>query len=104
MSNTVSTRLESDEKTKLDSIAQEEHLDRSTLIRKFVLEQIKLYEMNKWGQAYQKGTVSLQEASSLANVSLYEMMEYVQKENMRPPRQSKSEIEAEIDESLRLLN
>ena len=75
MSNTVSTRLENDEKFKLDSIAQEEHLDRSTLIRKFLLEQIKLYEMKKWGHTFQKGTVSLQEAASLTNVSIYEMME-----------------------------
>ncbi len=96
--------MENDEKTKLDSIAQEEHLDRSSLIRKFILEQMKLHEMKKWGQSYQKGTVSLQEAASLANLSLYEMMEYVQKENIRLPKQSKSEIEVEIDKSLRLMD
>ena len=50
-------------------------------------------------ELYQKGIVSLQEAASQANVSLYEIMEYVQRENIRPPDQSKEEIIAEIEES-----
>ncbi len=48
---------------------------------------------------YQKGVVSLQEAASQANVSLYEIMEYVQKENIHPPDQAKEEIIAEIEDS-----
>ncbi|MHA1107439.1 MAG: hypothetical protein ACTSPN_17250, partial [Promethearchaeota archaeon] len=50
-------------------------------------------------ELYQKGIVSLQEAASQANVSLYEIMEYVQKENIRPPDQAKEEIIAEIEDS-----
>ena len=40
MSKTVSTRLNEDEKEKLDQISNEEHIDRSTLIRKFIIEHI----------------------------------------------------------------
>jgi predicted HTH domain antitoxin len=50
---------------------------------------------------YQKGVVSLQEAATQANISLYEMMEYVKRENIRPPDQEKEDIIAEIEESER---
>ncbi len=48
---------------------------------------------------YRKGVVSLQEAANAAHVSLYEMMEYVQREQIRPPGQSADEIHKEIEES-----
>ena len=48
---------------------------------------------------YRKGIVSLQEAASQANISLYEIMEYVQKENIHPPDQSKKEILVEIEKT-----
>ena len=50
-------------------------------------------------ELYQKGIVSLQEAASQANVSLYEIMEYVQKENIHPPDQAREEIITEIEDS-----
>jgi predicted HTH domain antitoxin len=104
MSKTVSTRLNEDEKEKLDQISNEEHIDRSTLIRKFIIEQLKLYEMKKKGELYRKGLVSLQEAAYTAGVSLYEMMDYVRKEEIHPPRQSYQEIQEEIDEAQKYFN
>ena len=103
MSKTVSTRLNEKEKAKLDQISKENHIDRSTLIRKFIIEQMKIHDMEKFGNLYQKGVVSLQEAAYQAGVTLYEMMEYVQKENIRPPKQSYQEIQDEINESMQIL-
>jgi len=50
-------------------------------------------------ELYQKGIVSLQEAASQAKVSLYEIMEYIKRENIHPPDQLKEEIIAEIEDS-----
>ncbi|MGQ4873685.1 MAG: UPF0175 family protein [Promethearchaeia archaeon] len=99
MSKTISTRLDEKDVKKLEEIAKEESLDRSALIRKFLLQKIKEYEIKRMLTLYQKGIVSLQEAATQANITLYEMMEYVQKENIKPPDQSKEEILAEIEES-----
>ncbi|MHA1683043.1 MAG: hypothetical protein ACTSUE_19045 [Promethearchaeota archaeon] len=79
-----------------------EKIDRSSLIRKFILEQIKIYEMRRVSEYYRKGLMSLQEATTEADVSLYEMMDYLQKERIRPPIQSKEEILRDIDELNRL--
>ena len=99
MSKTISTRIDDETAEKLEKIAKKENIDRSALVRKFILQKLKEYEIKQMTELYQKGIVSLQEAASQANVSLYEIMEYVQKENIRPPDQAKEEIIAEIEDS-----
>ena len=99
MSKTISTRINEEDAKKLEKIAEKENIDRSALVRKFILQKLKEYEIKQMTELYQKGIVSLQEASSQANVSLYEIMEYVQKENIHPPDQTKEEIIAEIEDS-----
>ena len=104
MSKTVSTRLEDDIVIKLDEITQKEKIDRSSLIRKFILEQIAQYEMRWVGELYRKGLVSLQEAATKANVSIYEMMDYLQKEKIGPPIETGEEITQGLKESLKWIN
>jgi len=99
MSKTISTRLDDENAEKLEKIAEKENIDRSALVRKFILQKLREYDIKQMTELYQKGIVSLQEAASQANVSLYEIMEYVQKENIRPPDQAKEEIIAEIEDS-----
>lgn len=103
MTKTVSTRLDKDELERLNKIAEIENIDRSSLIRKFLLNQMKVYSMKEIAVYYRKGIVSLQEAASAAKVSLYEMMDYFQKENIRPPVQTKEEITAELARSREIL-
>ena len=102
MSKTVSTRLEENEIQKLNDIANEEHIDRSALIRKFLLDQVKLHEMKRAAEYYRKGVASLQEAATTAGVSLYDMMDFVEKEKIRPPVQSNDEIDAEIQDAIEI--
>ena len=59
--------------------------------------------MQKLAKHYQQGVVSLQEVATQAKVSLYEMMEYIQKENIHPPPQSEREIQQEIAEGRELM-
>ena len=83
----------------LNEIAEKENIDRSGLIRKFLIQQMKRYHLKKFAEFYRKGVISLQEAATAAKVSIYEMMEYVETEKIRPPVQSEEEILAEIEES-----
>ena len=99
MSKNISTKIDNNDVKKLDEIAKKENIDRSVLVRKFILQMLKEYEIKRTTELYRKGIVSLQEAASQANVSLYEIMDYVQRENIHPPDQSRAEILSEIDKS-----
>ena len=99
MTKIVSTRLNEEEVKILNKIAKLENVDRSGLIRKFLLQQIKEYNIRKMAEFCRKGVISLQEAATAATVSLYEMMDYVQKEKIYFPSQSEDEILNEIKES-----
>lgn len=99
MSKTVSTRLKDEEVEILNQIAKEEHMDRSSLIRKFLLKQIEQFNMQKMAGYYQKGIVSLQEAAYQARVSIYKMMEYLDAEKIYPPAQTREEIQEDMKRS-----
>ncbi len=103
MTKTISTRLDEDELKRLNEIAEEENIDRSSLIRKFLLKQMKEYSMNEMAEYYRKGIVSLQEAASNAKVSLYEMMDHVRIEKLRPPVQTKEELTTELEKSKNIM-
>ncbi|MHA1727440.1 MAG: UPF0175 family protein [Promethearchaeota archaeon] len=104
MSKTVSTRLSEKEVAELEEIASKEKLDRSALIRSFVLHQLEEYKMKEKAKLYQKGIISLQEAATSASVSLYQMMDYLQREQIRPPTQTREEFREEISRSIQWLS
>ncbi len=96
MSKIVSTRLDAQDIEDLNEIAKRESLDRAALMRKFLRDEIKQYRMHKAGDLYRKGVASLQEAATSARVSLWEMMEYVERENIQPPEETKEEIREDL--------
>ena len=98
MSKAVSTRLSEKELEKIEQVAKKENLDRSTVIRKILLQGLKEYAMDESSKLYQEGRVSLAEAATISEVSLWEMIEYVQRKNIRPPNENIEEIEKEIEE------
>lgn len=102
MTQVVSTRLEEKEVEILNNIAEKEYIDRSALIRKFLLQQIKEYGMHDMAEKYRKGLVSMAEAASVADVSIYEMMEYCQREKIFPPMPSEDELRAESEEAAKV--
>ncbi|MHA1758359.1 MAG: UPF0175 family protein [Promethearchaeota archaeon] len=99
MTNIISARLNKKEIEELNKIAKKEQIDRSALIRKFLINQIKEYKMKEMGEKYRKGIVSLAEAATMADVSIYEMMEYIEREKILPPALSKEEMEEQINKT-----
>lgn len=102
MTDVISTRLDEKEIEKLNQISKKERIDRSSLIRKFLLTQIEEYKLKEVGENYRKGLVSLAEAAVLAKVSIYKMMEYVEREKIQAPPLSNSEMEEELEKSKKL--
>ncbi len=102
MSKTVSSRLNDEEVQILNQIAKEEHMDRSSLIRKFLLSQIEQFQMKKMANYYRKGIVSMQEAAYQANVTVYQMMDYFAEKKILPPPQSDEDIQQDINRSERI--
>jgi len=102
MTDVISTRLDEKEIEKLNQISKKERIDRSSLIRKFLLNQIEEYKLKEVSENYRKGLVSLAEAAVLAEVSIYKMMEYVEREKIQAPPLSNSEMEEELERSKKL--
>ncbi|MGV9203016.1 MAG: UPF0175 family protein [Promethearchaeia archaeon] len=63
---------------------------------------MKEYRMREAGEKFRKGLVSLAEAANLAEVSIYEMMEYIDREKIRSASLSEEEMEVELKESKHL--
>ena len=102
MTGVVSTRLDEKEIEELNQISEKEGIDRSSLIRKFLLTQIEEYRLKEVSEKYRKGLVSLAEAAVLAKVSIYKMMEHVEREKIQAPPLSNSEMEEELERSKNL--
>ena len=104
MSKIVSTRINDEDLKELREIAETEHMDRATLIRKFLVDQIVLYRMRKQAELYRKGHVSLQEAATTAKVSIYEMMDFVEKEKIFPPPETDEQLREDLSRTRDLLD
>ena len=102
MTNIISTRLDEKEIEELNQICEKERIDRSALIRKFLLAQITEYRMKEAGEKYRKGLVSLAEAATLAKVSIYDMMEYVEREKIQSPALTDEEMEEDLKSAKKL--
>lgn len=102
MTDVVSTRLDEKEIEELNEISEKERIDRSSLIRKFLLAQIQEYRLRGSGEKYRKGLVSIAEAAILAKVSIYKMMEYVEREKIQAPSLTDSEMEEDLKRSKKL--
>ena len=96
MTDVVSTRLDEKDIEELNKICKKERMDRSSLVRKFLLNQIEEYRLKDAGEKYRKGLVSLAEAAILSKVSIYVMMDYVDREKIQPPSLTDLEMEEEL--------
>ena len=104
MTDVVSTRLNEKEIEELNKISERESMDRSSLIRKFLLAQIQEYRLKESGEKYRKGLVSMAEAATLAKVSIYKMRDYVDREKIQSPSLSDSGMEEDFKRSKELFD
>jgi antitoxin component of RelBE/YafQ-DinJ toxin-antitoxin module len=99
---TVTTRIEKDLAKVIDEIAKKEGMDRSTVIRRFLTQSAKEWLIEKNLKDYEQGKVTLWQAATKCDMSLWEMIEEAKKKrNLRSLqcRRVQKRYERNVDES-----
>lgn len=82
---TVTTRVEEDLAKIIDSIAEREGMDRSTVIRRFLSKAVKDWLVERSLEEYEGGKVTLWQAARKCGLSLWEMINEVRKREIHVP-------------------
>lgn len=70
---TFTTRIEEDLAKVIDEVSKEEGIDRSTVIRRFLMKSVKEWLIEKNLEDYEQGKLTLWQAAKACNLSLWEM-------------------------------
>jgi predicted HTH domain antitoxin len=82
---TVTTRIEKDLAQVIDEVAKKEGLDRSTVIRRFLTQAAKEWLIEKNLKNYEQGKITLWQAATTCDMSLWEMIEEAKKREIHVP-------------------
>jgi len=82
---TITTRVEEKLAKIIDSIAKREGMDRSTVIRRFLLRAVKDWLIEKSLDEYEEGKLTLWQAAEKCGLSLWEMINEVKKREIHVP-------------------
>jgi len=77
MAEAIGIRLENEFLRKIEALGREEVLDRSATIRKLVYLGYKTMMKKKSAEAYIKGKITLSEAATRAELTMWEMEQYL---------------------------
>ena len=69
----------------LKEISKKENQVIEDMIRNLVEKQIKLYEMREAAQKYLSGELCVADAAALVNISVFELIEFIKKEQYKLP-------------------
>lgn len=82
---TVTTRVEDELAHLIDSIAEREGMDRSTVIRRFLQKAAKDWLIDESVEEYERGKLTLWQAAERSGLTLWEMIEEVKKRSAHAP-------------------
>ncbi len=69
----------------VEEMAEAEHLDRTTVVRKLIAEGLKRYRLDRAMRLYAEGRVSKSRAAEMAGISIYEILDEVERRGLRSP-------------------
>ena len=82
MSTTITTRIDDEYAKKIDELAARKGVDRSALLRSFLLFSLNEHTIREALEKYQDGKTTLWEAAGECNLSLWEMVHEVRKRHI----------------------
>jgi len=82
---TVTTRVEEELAKAIDEVAKREGMDRSTVIRRFLLRAVRDWLIERSLEDYEDGRVTLWQAAAKCGLSLWEMISEVKKREVHVP-------------------
>jgi len=77
MTNAIGIRLDKNFLEKIDKLSHEEVSDRSDVLRKLIQEGYKSIIKKKAAQKYIRGNVTISEAARLAEMTIWEMEQFL---------------------------
>jgi metal-responsive CopG/Arc/MetJ family transcriptional regulator len=98
MSELVSLGVRLDKKVveELNRIADEEHADRTTVIRKFIDDAVGSYKRDKVLRKYEQGKISISRAAEETGLTVEEIEDYMVKKGYRS-KYSTVDLERELE-------
>jgi predicted HTH domain antitoxin len=98
MSGLVSLGIRLDKKIvdELSKIADEEHVDRTTIIRKLIADAIENYKREKVLRKYDQGKISISKAAEDTGLTVGEIEEYMVRKGYRS-KYSTTDLERELE-------
>ena len=82
---TVTTRVEDELAKIIDEVAKREGMDRSTVIRRFLLRAVKEWVVERALEDYELGKLTLWQAAAQCGLSLWEMISEIKKKEIHVP-------------------
>jgi antitoxin component of RelBE/YafQ-DinJ toxin-antitoxin module len=82
---TVTTRIEEDLAQVIDDVAKKEGMDRSTIIRRFLTQAAQEWLIERSLKSYENGKITLWQAATTCNISLWDMIEEAKKREIHVP-------------------
>ena len=82
---TVTTRVEEELAKIIDEVAKKEGMDRSTVIRRFLLKAVKEWLIEKALEDYELGKITLWQAATQCGLSTWEMITEIKKKEIHVP-------------------
>jgi len=82
---TFTTRVEEELAKVIDEVARREGMDRSTVIRRFLMKAVKEWLIERSLEDYEQGKVTLWQAAARCDMSLWEMISEVKKREVHVP-------------------
>jgi len=82
---TITTRVEEDLSKLIDAIAEEEGVDRSAVIRRFLSKATREWLIEKSLKDYEAGKITLWQGARKCGLSLWEMIDEVKRREIHVP-------------------
>lgn len=82
---TITTRVEDELAKLIDAVSKEEGMDRSTVIRRFLMKAAKDWLIEKSLREYEEGRITLWQAARRSGLSVWEMIDEAKKREMHVP-------------------
>lgn len=82
---TYTTRIEEDLAKVIDEVSREEGMDRSTVIRRFLMKAVKEWLIERSLEDYEQGKVTLWQAAERCGLSLWEIVIEARKREIHVP-------------------
>ena len=82
---TYTTRIEEDLAKVIDEVSKEEGMDRSTVIRRFLMKAVKEWLIERRLEDYEQGKITLRQAAEKCGLSLWEIVIEARKREIHVP-------------------